>query len=121
MGSSHGHNKFTRGGLDDVPGAGELLLGGGQLSTSQVVAPDPFYPGNVPNLFSVQVCFPDQVILYVTKQYAVLSRRIYKVAHTLRVVKLRFRKVALNITNSTVANLLDKLVRCSVKDQVPVV
>ena len=73
MGSSHGHNKFTRGRLNDVPGTGELLLGGRQLPTSQVVATDPFYPGNVPNLFSVQVCFSDEVVLYVTKQNTVLT------------------------------------------------
>ena len=121
MGSGHGHNEFTRGRLDDVPGAGELLLGGWQLSTSQVMASDPFHPGDVSDLFSVQVRFPDQVVLHVTKQYTVFSLRINKVAHTLRVVKLRVSKVALNITNSTVANLLNELICCGIEDQVPVI
>ena len=80
-----------------------------------------FDAGNVPDLLSVQVSFSQKVILDITKQETVFALFVYKVTHSLGVVKFRFAELPLFVANFSITDLLNKLVRRSVKNQVPVV
>ena len=61
------------------------------------------------------------MILYIAKQEAMLTVRIHKVTHALRVIKLSLSKASLDIPNGSRSNLLDELVCVCVDDQITIV
>ena len=75
----------------------------------------------MPDLFGMQVGFSDQMILDIAKQQTVFSLLIDKVAHSLRVVKLRISKSSLNIAHLAVSNLLNELIGRGIDDQIAIV
>lgn len=75
----------------------------------------------MPDLFGMQVGFSDQMILDIAKQQTVISLLIDKVAHSLRVVKLRISKSSLNIAHLAVSNLLNELIGGGIDNQIAIV